>query len=901
MYEGISQNWAGNAGQPILLNTFPLACFVDGNNVLQPKIPTAINNKPGPATDPTANPYSTTVSGVLTACSPPTPTGATPATQTNLTLNAHGAVGGLGSLITFPWAQLYPQPNILGSGQATNFSFPFVQPTTENYGQMRIDHSFSASDNGFVRYTHDDSDSTSSVSFPGFVTARHSASQFATIAEDHIFSPTLLNSIKMSYSRTVIATKPRDEAPAVVNTTCPGAGCNQLITGDKTIGDVIGGVTPANGITALGTGATFSIATQEVYGFSDDLFWTKGKHALKFGYLINHFLYYPLLIQGGPGAVTFANLNDFFGESVTAAQLAATPGGLKYATFGSELPGVATNGFQFANNSFGLYVQDDYRILPRVTLNLGLRWETATPVKERYADLRCSYRLPSDVTCVPGNIFKNNTLHNFSPRLGFAWDVFGTGKTSLRGGAGIFYDIGSYGFLMYSNVQQTPPLVSFISVSNTAGLAPVHLTIPLPTTGQVQTPRVQDYNMQQPTLGQWNLQIQQQLPWGMAVTVGYVGTRGWHLYQVREGNPVLPLNGTLPLSPTASVTLGAEPNQSVLPVYGCWSVQQGTAPPQTPTGTVTVAGPNGGCAPGTTWNNGPRVYSNSTAFGTESYYQAAGDSYYHAAQLQVTKRTTHGFQFQASYTIAKHLDDSQGLSANESAAGLHQFSLGFPESWDRGPSVFDIRHNFRLNLLYRAPNLTSRAFLGQFVNGWGFSSIASANTGIPITPTTSDRCLCAATADHPDIGPSFDPKKAVTGLVSGWIDPTQFSLPIAGHVGNAGRGILRGPGQVNFDFSVVKNNKVKFLGEAGNIEFRAEMFNILNHANLGLPASTMVWTATAGSTALGIANQPAGQIQVPSASATIPFTNSANGLNPSSITSTANQSRQIQLALKVIF
>lgn len=598
-------------------------------------------------------------------------------------------------------------------------------------------------------------------------------------------------------------------------------------------------------------------------------FWTKNKHAFKFGTLVNHYTYHATLIQGGPGAMTFGSLGNFFGINEGTS-------GLNYASFSSELPGLATNGFNYANNSFGLYAQDDYRLLPRLTLNLGLRWEIATPPVESNPALRCSYRTAQNTTCVPGNMFENNTWHNFSPRVGFAWDIFGKGTTSVRGGAGIFYDIGSYGFLMYTNVQQTPPLVTFISVTNTATNPTTKLTVPLPTTGVTQSPRIVDYDLGQPTLYQYNLEVQQQLPGGTVLTVGYVGSRGLHLYQLREANPVAPIG----LTPSGG------PIPAGLPIYGCWN----SSKPQVPAPVL----PSGACPTSTNsalnfTSVGPRVNAGITSFSTETLFETFGDSYYNAGQVQVVKRVTHGLEFQGTYTFSKLLDDGQGLSANEATAFQYQLPAGYSERSDRGPSVFDIRNNFRTNFIYHAPNFSSKELAGKFTNGWWISGIASAQTGIPITPILgSDRELASsAIYERPNIDPSFNLSRATTGSPAGWINNSMFDLPPAGQLGDAGRGILRAPGLVNLDFSIVKDTKAAFLGEAGQIEFRTEMFNILNHTNFGVPANVNVWTSGSPAT------QPAGEIG--SAAVPIGFT------NPSVITSTANNSRQIQFALKLIF
>lgn len=233
-YEGIQQAWAGNAGLPITLTTLPKACFVDQTGTLQAKVPAKITN---------SNPYGTCVTGTVNSAAVPSVFSVDP--------------------LTLPFADLYPQPNVTGN-PSFNYTFAYVQPTTEHWGQARLDQTISASDNAFFRYTHDDADSVSSASFPGFVTDRHSGSQFLTAAENHVFTPSLLNSARFSYSRTLVSTEPTDVAPATVSP-------NLQLVVNTPIGNVIGGATPGGGPTAIGTGATFSIAGQNIYSWSDDV------------------------------------------------------------------------------------------------------------------------------------------------------------------------------------------------------------------------------------------------------------------------------------------------------------------------------------------------------------------------------------------------------------------------------------------------------------------------------------------------------------------------------------------------------------------------------------------------------------------------------------------------------
>jgi hypothetical protein len=196
-----------------------------------------------------------------------------------------------------------------------------------------------------------------------------------------------------------------------------------------------------------------------------------------------------------------------------------------------------------------------------------------------------------------------------------------------------------------------------------------------------------------------------------------------------------------------------------------------------------------------------------------------------------------------------------------------------------------------VNLIYHAPNVNSDGMLAKFANGWWFSSIISAQSGYPITPVLgSDRALQNDTqeSERPNLDPSFNRSTAILGTPAKWFDPTMFDVPVAGHLGNSGRGILSGPGFENIDFSIVKDTKVRWLGEAGSMQFRTEFFNLFNHANFALPVAT-VWSATGSA-----ATVAAGRIGVGTAGL------AAFG-TAGQISSTVTNSRQIQFALKLIF
>ena len=793
VYEGIRQG----QGATITSTTLPIACYVNG------AVPAVIQND------------------ACVAGSAATP----------ITVNSN----------VLPIARLFPTPNVTGY-PTFNYSFPYVQPSKDNYGQIRFDQNFSAADTFFLRYTGDVSNTKVAQAFPNYFSTLEGSSHFVTFSESHVISPTLLNTARFSYSRTngdinILVEPASLNAPNVV-----------FVPNNP-----IGNISPGSGISALGTACCPTRAAQDIFTLSDDVFWTKGRHAFKFGTLINHYLMYPNAHNFFQGTVTFGSLASFFNGN--------------YSVITVEKPGSQT-AFSLHMNTFGFYAQDDYRVASRLTLNLGLRYEFNTVPIDKDPTRRYVIRNPlTDSTGTQGPLWLNNSLLDFSPRLGFAWDVTGKGSTSVRGGIGVYYDIGAFATIPVVQGISNPPVSVNYQLRNTGTTPPPGQEFTVPLTIQANqpfSPREPEFDLQQPTMLQFNLTLQQQLPWQMGLTAGYAGSRARHLFNVREGNPVNPV-GT-----------GA----NGIPFQGCWNTPPPTVPP-TPQSFV-LPGANGACPTGFT-SVGPRP---NPAFGVYQLNQARGLSYYDSLQINFNKRTSHGLEFQLAYTWSKLQDTGQGSFSSESSTELNQYNNLVRETLDKGPASFDVAQNMRFNTLYHAPTIQTNNFLGKIVNGWWFSTIVSAQSGFPVTPVlASDRALAGATYQflRPDIGPSFNKDTVIKGTVKQWFDPTMFSLPVAGTYGNAARGMLRGPGLLGMDFSVVKDTKAAFLGEQGNVQFRAEIFNIINHPNFALPVATVWSSGTPGTAAAG------------------PLTTATAFATAGQISSTVGTSRQVQFALKVIF
>ncbi len=803
-----------------------------------------------------------------------------------------------------PWIGQFPFQNEPGS--TTNFFFPGATDARDDYGQLRVDHNFSVNDSFFARYTIDDgrittpyaggnlSSTDTGPGWPQFGNLGTSRNQYVTLSENHVFSPTTLNSFKLSFSRTNYWNRlvlPRTYLNPDFDLSDP-VGCGTACIWSFVPGLPTGGFNPGSGVTAMTPPGTFpNYHHQNVWTIAEDVYHTVGKHAFKFGTLLNRFNDPNLQSKAIFGTINFNNIYassgaNFLGGTAANFNLVA-PGANVVAAPGSTLLAPPFHG-QFLDrnvwfNTYGFYVQDDYRATSRLTLNLGLRYEFRGGFSDTGNRLSTIPDLRTSTTYLLGQVMQNPTFRNWSPRVGWAWDVFGNGKTALRGGFGIFYDVGNYGALLTQNPTGTPPFVA-----NTTFQGPITLTNPdLPLTLQNlgggsagKSLQLADYQAKSPHSYQFSLTIEQQLPLQLALSASYVGRYGTDLYAPVEGNPAVPVGTDAKGDPTYNVAAGQA---------GCLNTTLTVGQ------TTTFANPlSYPCRVNPYW-------------GSAIFFSNIAESWYHGLQVGVTRRLAGGLMLQGQYTYSKAMDDTQGVRYNDdcggpanSAFGVHP--LNITQDW--APSCYDITHVMNLSVLYHFPTIRSSNFLTKFTNGWWVGNIVSIHGGSPFTPViNTDRSFGGiitqgnlsrpsrnTTAQTVTIGGQtynfipYDPNTVITGNPNQWFNPLMFGEPALGTIGNGGRNVLRDPGLANWDFSLVKDTKLGFLGEAGGLQFRAEFFNILNHTNFGfLNQGTAVFAGTTAANTLA-----GGNIQPPLASA-------------GQITTTNTTSRQIQLALKVIF
>jgi len=456
------------------------------------------------------------------------------------------------------------------------------------------------------------------------------------------------------------------------------------------------------------------------------------------------------------------------------------------------------------------YIHDEWKAHRKLTLNVGVRYEFVTNPTTNVHQLNTVINPPFGTFQRVPNVFASSpAAKNIDPRIGIAYDPFGDHKTAIRAGFGIFYNpirARTYASGYYFN---PPYALAFIPLPQFPNPFPGALPPPAQLVGV-------DYNTTNtPHMYQWNLNIQRQLFESTTLTVGYVGSRGLHLYAARDINPVLPN------------------------ANGLFGVPRGAIP-----GIV----------------SNPRRNPAAAALSSEA---PVADSNYHSLQVGLNRRFSHGVQSQLSYTWSKCLDDASGTYGLE---GGIPWSNPLNGSFDHGRCLFDRPHVFNLSGVYALP--FKRNIL---VKGWQMSGGLTVQSGSPWNVLNGfDQSGSAVANQRPNLVMPAD--QLITGNVNQWANPAGFSLPAPGTLGNLQRDFMTGPGTVNTNYSVHKETVIK---EQVRLQFRAEFFNLFNHANFALPnANVFVQTANGG----GAPNPTFGKI-----------------------TATTTASRQIQFALKILF
>jgi Carboxypeptidase regulatory-like domain/TonB-dependent Receptor Plug Domain len=737
-----------------------------------------------------------------------------------------------------PYLGLWGAPNagLVGNGDVGFYSFTAPHITSENFGTGRVDHKFSANDSIFASYQYDAATATQPDPANDVLVGNSTGRAYVALEETHIFTSQTVNSARFGFNRSLhtsqaaSAINPLANNPALGES--PGADNPQI------------DVPPYISIQAGANQVERLDFFENSYQGYDDVFLTRGKHSLLLGFAVERVqlnAYDPAPF----GEIAFGTLAD----PANNGFLTNNP-----IVLFAPLPSAPFLHFNFRSSIFGAYIQDDIRLRSNLTVNLGLRYEMSTVPSEIHGHLSAlhsPFNQTFQDTIVGSTVFQNPTYHNFEPRVGFAWDPFGNGKTSIRGGFGLF-DVLPLPYLLGQFATNTAPFTENGTANNLpAGSFPTGAFDILANNAAnnlgLRIPYIQP-NPKRNYVMQWNLNVQRELAPNLSAMVAYVGSRGVHMI------------------------FRADDINTTLPIHGSTTPYLWPAP-----GTGTQISPDIGRMDTLQWNN---------------------DSYFDGLEAQVEKRMSHGFQIQGSYTWSRAIDGGDGSIASDSFVNSIPALFYFLPGYRRAPADFNITHNLTVNYLWSIP--TSNSLQGPIASaarGWQLGGIMQIRSGLPFTPLIGGDPLglkSSAPFAYPDrLTGSGCSAPVNPGNPNAYIKVQCFTLPVAtpaiaancvpfapngvtavgtcaNLLGNGGRNEIYGPGLIDFDFSVTKDTRIR---ENLNLQFRAEIFNLFNRANFNPPLVNQVLFNQDGS-----ANSAAGALD-----------------------STSTSSRQVQFALKLIF
>jgi hypothetical protein len=755
----------------------------------------------------------------------------------------------------------WPTPNTTASannGGNNFFSDPHRQESRNNF-DIRIDHKINDKDNAFGRFSYENQPSFIPSPFNnlldggGFFDGNEDNSyRSVALSEVHLFKSNLINEFRLGYNR---INSHRYQLNSDENISA------QLDFPNVPYGPNNGGlpnITFGDGTAGIGSSTYLpSIEKQNSFVLTDNLTWIRGHHSLKFGTEVRIEQFTIFQPAEARGALSFGN--DF-----TDNPAAPGTGGSSFATM---LLGIADGGgitslhnIDYRRQIYAGFGQDDWKANDRLTVNLGLRYEVFSTVKE-HNDEEGTFVFGPNSLLVPTGQNEALTpllaasipiqhgsrglispdLNNFAPRIGFAYRA--TNKLVVRSGYGIFYGGQENG--PYSNPSPgfNPPFFSSESLSTPCGnLAanpavtpgqPLNCSIaslnmngsntlangfPPTALSNPNTPELYSVspNLRTPYNQQWHFGVQYQMPADTMLDVSYAGSRGLKLFGFYNGNEAalatLPQYAALCIANFGGVL--ACPTAERRPA-------QGIAPGAPPGSTCNLSLTDD-CDP---------VFDTSLAT-----FRSNDVSNYNSLQVRFEKRPTHGLQFQAAYTWSHALDDASSASLGSQNAGDFRFQND--PLLEYGNADFDVRQRFVMSYAYDLPFGKNKAFGGsasgiwnQIIGNWQVAGIVIATTGNWYTPTdiatnlsTSDGGGEVASASRPNVVGNPNGHPCVQGTL---FNTCAFATnTIVGSFGDAGRNIIQGPGTQNWDISLFK---IFPITEQKRLEFRAEFFNAFNH------------------------------------------------------------------------
>jgi hypothetical protein len=684
-------------------------------------------------------------------------------------------------------AALYPLPNRNVPFQ--NYVSSPVQRDRNDLFDVRIDHEFSPSSQFSARYSLTDRNlfepfsGVTQVFVPGYGNSVLRRGQNLMLNEAHVFSPRLINDARVAFSR--VGNQVLIENPGVsVNRQ---VGLPELSNNPRDFGLSFIRVT---GYSPLGHEYNNpQDSATNVFQFLDTATCTRGAHLLKFGFDFRYAQQNAFRDVQSRGLFTFPSQVSFTLPDGTPVTIPFITGnalanlllGLPLVTGGARLD----NQQHLRTESYNLFINDSYRITPRLTLSAGLRYEYNSPPvdatdRANIYDPATGRLIQVGTSGAPRAGYEADK-NNFAPRLGLAWALGKDSATIVRAGYGVYYDQAPlapgeglffnapyFDFRFYFQSEQAPLTVFNPFPFNTPSMSP-------------PSAFAFDRNLRTSYTQHWNLSVQRQLGDNTVAELAYVGSKGTKLLAARDIN-----------QPQASPR---QPNLRPNPLFGEITQQEGSA-----------------------------------------------DSSYQSLQARVQQRLAFGLSLLGAYTWGKSLDNASGIFASLGDPNYPQNSYDL--RGERGRSGFDVRHRFSLSYAYDLPFGKGKSLLSNagwataLVTGWQTYGVITLQTGRPFTvallpefdnSNTGISNLGFLGNDRPNLVGSA---RLDNPTPERWFNTAAFVIPPFGRFGNAGRNILDGPSYKNVNFSLVKNTAIR---EELAIQFRAEFFNLFNHPNFGLP------------------------------------------------------------------
>jgi len=668
---------------------------------------------------------------------------------------------------------LMPVPNQPGGRFAT------TSPTPQNNNNWltRMDYNLSRHTiDGHYSYNMA-TQNTFAGQIPVYLPEQNLArSQNAAIGDTFVIRPNLLNELRISYNRF---------RAAIANES--GKDLTDLGGVWPSFGPKIPPALAISGRVTLGNGSTVdSFQTNEALQLSDSINWTRAGHSIKAGFELLRLRYITRSFSESEGDFTFAGsiTGDVAADFVLGRASTGTVG----------LPVLEIASHQY--NTY-YFVQDDWKIHPRLTLNLGIRYELSMPwLDDRFNGV--TFQAGQQSTVVPsapaGLVFGGDAgvargliqtdKNNFAPRIGFAWSPFANGHTSARGAYGIFYETVNADFEQWEQSQPYRYTFTLTALNSLAdplrGQPTIPLTVNLKNPLFVGTQQIfyDDPGMRTPYVQQFNLNVQHEIVRDLEVQVGYFGKLGHKLLLGLSANPAVNAPGA---------TLVNE--------------------------------------------NSRRLYQ---GFGANNVLSSEANSNYNGLQVQVNKRFSHGFSVQGAYTFSRSLDQSSAFSLGAGVPNVFNLHSQY------GLSDFEAKHIASCSWIWDLPRMAGTApMIRAVAGGWQINGLVSLQSGTPVNVLTgADQAVSGTNNQRPDVvgNPVLSSDRSRAQKIQQWFNPAAFAAPALTTYGNAGRNVLLGPGSATTNLGLFKSFPLP-LREQLRLQFRSEFFNIFNAVNLGNPSS----------------------------------------------------------------